>query len=83
MDRPLPPTAKTVFVVHTGHGCESGCCGHMWVAVDDAGHDVAEGGFQFTHPYGEPHESFAKALAGEAIAAGLAFDFALCEVSED
>jgi hypothetical protein len=37
-----------VFYVHAGFGCDTGCCGHRFVAVAASG-DEGELAFEFTH----------------------------------
>jgi hypothetical protein len=45
-----------IIVVHSGYGCESGCCGH-YVEVDGNMKD-----FHFTHPRGETREQFVRRI---------------------
>jgi hypothetical protein len=49
-----------VLVLHTGYGCDTGCCGHA-VEVDDK-----EVEFFFTHPYQRPIKDFVKELVIKA-----------------
>jgi hypothetical protein len=46
-----------VRVFHAGYGCETGCCGHIVEIEDGRRH------FEFSHPYGENPQAFARELA--------------------
>jgi hypothetical protein len=69
-DRPLhenhsecrPWAADYVIVVHEGYGCDTGCCGHRVYAMTNKGHEV-DSEFEFSHPYGEDYNDFARNLA--------------------
>jgi len=49
-----------IVVLHTGYGCETGCCGHV-VEIDNE-----RGEFEFEHPAeGESDEDFARRIVIE------------------
>lgn len=70
--RPSPPCswydhareASAVRVVHAHYGCDTGCCGHEVQGLD-AGGNICSRSFAFSHPYGEPKETFVTHLARE------------------
>jgi hypothetical protein len=68
---------KNIVVLHSGYGCDTGCCGH----TVDMG---ALSEFNFTHPYGEDPREFAERMVretfGEEHVADL--DWANCEIYE-
>lgn len=70
-----------VYVVHNGYGCDTGCCGHSVIAVDERDSVIHES-FEFAHPYSEDYETFAKELAHEYFPHA-PFDWERCEVSDD
>ena len=40
--------ARKLIVMHTGYGCDTGCCGHV-IELDG----VQQGSFDFGHPYSD------------------------------
>ena len=69
-----------VLVLHTGYGCDTGCCGHV-VTVDDK----RVGHFSFEHPYdGDVKEFIKRTVTEQAGAEHVAdIDFEHCIVIDD
>ena len=76
--------AAYVTVIHEDYGCHSGCCGHRYIVWDSHGHKLDAGPLEFTHPYGEPIQSFIDSVAGMvARVRGIEINYALSEVVND
>ena len=41
--------AVSVYAVHGFYGCDTGCCGHRFYAIDDKGERREIGDFDFMH----------------------------------
>jgi hypothetical protein len=54
-----------VRVYHSSYGCETGCCGHIVELTGGA--VISAEKFEFTHPYGENVNTWAREFAEEVI----------------
>jgi len=56
-----------ILVLHTGYGCDTGCCGHAIEVEDLAPGETRPGGlgFCFDHPYGQDACEFAQELVAK------------------
>lgn len=60
-----------IRVLHTHHGCDTGCCGHIIEVDDDQNRDWSEHcQFELDHPgYKEDHLEYAKRFISEKFGA--------------
>lgn len=70
---------RSILIMHSGYGCETGCCGH-YIEIDGE-----EGHFMFAHPSGQDRFEWAKQIVadelGEEHVADL--DFENCHIVDD
>ncbi len=79
-----------MYVYHTGYGCDTGCCGHERVAVDEDGKEV-DNVFEFDHPYykgeatNEKRREFILSVLDEwpRLYPNAVIDWEKCEICDD
>ena len=71
------------YVVHDYYGCDTGCCGHSVIGLDEQGHEIFRE-FEFAHPWSsdtpEGRSSWARDLARTHLP-DVAYDDHLSEVT--
>lgn len=77
-----PRHVVAAAVVHAYYGCDTGCCGHVAIALDCTGEEVARSGFESSHPYGDDPKTWAVSFANERFR-GVPLDWERCEVSDE
>jgi hypothetical protein len=74
-------TGITAYLVHTGYGCDTGCCGHHAYLLDTTGAIVASD-FSFSHPFGEAIDAFIRETIHRRWP-WATIDYTKCEVLDD